>query len=195
MMIDVVTTGFSALQEMRREGPELVMHAHRAMHAAMTRKEKHGITMQTLGQIYRLIGVDQLHVGTAVGKMEGGKQKVRWIEDNVKEKEIKKDDIPPQEKSQKIAMDWHNIKPAFPVSSGGLHPGLIHELIGFMGKDIIIQAGGGVHGHPEGSRKGAKAMRQAVEAKLKGINPKEYAEKEENKELKKALGKWGTGPK
>ena len=59
-----------------------------------------------------------------------------------------------------------------------------------MGNDVVIQAGGGVHGHPDGTRKGAVAMRQAVDATLKKISLKKYAETHE--ELKKALGKWGN---
>lgn len=188
MMIDVVTTGFSALQEIRRNGPDLVMHAHRAMHAAMTRKEKHGITMQVLGQLYRLIGVDQLHIGTAVGKMEGGKEKVKWIEDNVEELEISEKEIPREYKDRRLTNKWHGTKPVFAVSSGGLHPGHVDPLLDFLGKDIIIQSGGGIHGHPDGSKAGARAMRQAINAKMKEITPQEYAKNHE--ELKKALEKW-----
>jgi len=42
-----------------------------------------------------------------------------------------------------------------------------------------------VHGHPDGTRKGAMAMRQALEATMNGIPIEEYAE--EHKELKRAL--------
>ena len=51
----------------------------------------------------------------------------------------------------------------FPVASGGLHPKSVPKLVKRMGKDIIIQAGGGIHGHPGGTIAGAKAMRAAVE--------------------------------
>ncbi len=185
MMIDVVTSGFSALQEMRRNGPDLVIHAHRAMHAAMTRNKKHGITMQSLAEIYRLIGVDQLHIGTAVGKMEGGKDVVTWIEEN-----IEKQSISSSYNERELGQEWRDIKPVFAVSSGGLQPGHVDPLVEFMGKEIIIQAGGGIHGHPDGSRAGAKAMRQAINAKMKEKDPWEYAE--DNEELKKALEQWGT---
>jgi len=58
-----------------------------------------------------------------------------------------------------------------------------------MGKDVVLQAGGGIHGHPDGTIAGAKAMRQAVEASMKRIPLKQYAKTHE--ELKKALDKWG----
>jgi len=60
----------------------------------------------------------------------------------------------------------------------------------FMGKDVVIQAGGGVHGHPDGTISGARAMRQAVDATLKKIPLKKYAKTHE--ELRKALEKWGS---
>ncbi len=185
MMIDVLTTGFSAVQEMRENGPDLIMHAHRAMHGALTRNKKHGITMLALAKLYRLMGVDQLHVGTAVGKMEGGKEEVRMIAENVEKMKIKSRD-----ETKELGQEWHHIKPVFAVSSGGLHPGHVDPLMEFMGNDVIIQSGGGVHGHPDGSKAGARAMRQVVDAKMKGIDPWDYAE--DHIELKKALDLWGT---
>jgi len=85
-------------------------------------------------------------------------------------------------------LDWGNIKRTFPVASGGLYPNVVHKLIDILGTDIVIQAGGGVHGHPEGTEAGAKAMRQAVQAYLDNINLSEYAKT--HNELKKALEKW-----
>ena len=58
-----------------------------------------------------------------------------------------------------------------------------------MGKDVVIQAGGGIHAHPHGTVAGAKAMNQSVDATLKGISLKEYAKT--HPELKEALKKWG----
>ncbi len=171
VMVDVFTVGFSALETIREvtEDLGLVIHAHRAMHAAITRNKEHGMTMYAFAKIFRLIGVDQLHTGTVVGKMEGSKEEVKAIDDMLRSK-------------------WYNIKPTFPVASGGLHPGLIHKLLDILGTDLIVQAGGGVHGHPRGTRAGATAMRQAVESYIKGISLKEYAKT--HKELAEALEKW-----
>ncbi len=71
IMVDVLTSGYSALQTLRQEDFGMVLHAHRAMHGAITRNRKHGISMLALAKTYRLIGLDQLHIGTIVGKMEG----------------------------------------------------------------------------------------------------------------------------
>jgi len=170
-MVDVVTVGFSGLQSLRQQDLGLVLHAHRAMHAAFTRNKKHGISMLALARLCRLVGMDQLHIGTAVGKMEGAKSEVMEIRDA-------------------IVGDMFGLKTTFPVSSGGLHPGKIPALIDFIGNDVIIQAGGGVHGHPGGTRKGATAMRQAVDATLEDISLEQYART--HPELKAAIKLWGT---
>jgi ribulose-bisphosphate carboxylase large chain len=76
VMVDVVIVGWSALSYVRDLAEEhgLAIHAHRAMHAAFTRNKYHGISMYVLAKLYRIIGVDQLHVGTAgAGKLEGEK--------------------------------------------------------------------------------------------------------------------------
>lgn len=170
IMMDVVIVGFSAVQAFREYGFEFIIHAHRAMHGAITRNKKHGISMAALARIYRMLGADQLHVGTVVGKMVEGKEEVLANVRAVRE-------------------PFYHVKPTFPVASGGLHPGLVPDIVEIFGRDVIIQAGGGVHGHPDGTEAGARAMRQAVAAVLEGVTLEEYAE--DHPELKKALEKWG----
>ncbi len=183
VMIDVVVAGFSAVQSFRREGFKLGIHAHRAMHAAITRNPKHGITMLTLAKIYRLLGVDNLHIGTAVGKMEGGREEVKSIGEEIQMNVV-------GEKDDRFEQRWYHIKPVLGVASGGLHPGLVPAVVDILGKDIVIQAGGGVHGHPDGTMAGAKAMRQALDAKMQGIPLEEFAK--DHKELRRALEKFGV---
>jgi ribulose-bisphosphate carboxylase large chain len=76
-----------------------------------------------------------------------------------------------------------------PVASGGLHPRLVPALMTFFGKDFVIQAGGGIHGHRDGTIAGARAMRQAVDATMNGTRLEEYAKT--HTELKTALEMWG----
>jgi ribulose-bisphosphate carboxylase large chain len=85
-------------------------------------------------------------------------------------------------------MELAGLKPVLPVASGGLHPKLVPALVEYFGKDFVIQAGGGIHGHTEGTFAGATAMRQAVDATLKRKTLEEYAET--HKELKVALKLW-----
>jgi len=169
VMVDILTCGFSALQTLRDQGFKLVVHAHRAGHAAFTKNLRHGISMRVIAKVARIIGVDQLHVGTVVGKMSETKQEVL-------------------ENIEACKMPMGGLKPVLPVASGGLHPGLVPALMETFGKDFVIQAGGGIHGHTDGTFAGATAMRQAVDAVLEGKTLEEYAET--HKELRTALELW-----
>ncbi|MDE1818807.1 MAG: type III ribulose-bisphosphate carboxylase [Thaumarchaeota archaeon] len=188
-MIDVVTSGLSAVQTLRETCNEygLAIHAHRAMHAAFDRNPRHGMTMLVLAKIMRLVGVDQIHIGTAVGKLVGSRDEIIDIRNEITAKVL-------PEKSMKINyemlfQDWDNFKPVLPVSSGGLHPGLIPAVMNALGNDIGILVSGGIHGHPKGTRSGAKAVMQAIDATMQKISLQEYAMA--HTELKEALGKWG----
>lgn len=170
VMVDILTCGFAALQTLRNQDFKLVIHAHRAGHAAFTKNPKHGISMEAIAKVARMIGVDQLHVGTVVGKMFETKGEVR-------------------ENCEALKTEMSGLKPVLPVASGGLHPGLVPSLMELFGKDFVIQAGGGIHGHSGGTVAGAKAMRQAVDATLQGVPLKEYGRT--HKELETALRIWG----
>ena len=169
IMVDILTCGFAALQTLREQDFDLVIHAHRAGHAAFTKNPRHGISMQVIAKIARIIGVDQLHVGTVVGKMFETREEVA-------------------ENLDALKMGMNGLKQVLPVASGGLHPGSVPALIEFFGKDFAIQAGGGIHGHRYGTTAGAKAMRQAVDATLGDIPLSEYAKK--HRELEIALQMW-----
>ncbi len=181
VMIDVVIAGFSAVQSFREEGFKMAIHAHRAMHAAITRNPRHGINMRTLAKIYRILGVDNLHIGTAVGKMEGSREEVAGIREEIQARSV-------EARGDRFTQIWYDIKPVLAVASGGLHPGHIPAVLDILGKDIVIQAGGGVHGHPDGTYSGAMAMRQALEAAMNNIPLEEYAK--EHRELARALEKF-----
>jgi 2,3-diketo-5-methylthiopentyl-1-phosphate enolase len=84
-----------------------------------------------------------------------------------------------------------HIKPMWPMPCAGVYPGLTPILVGEYGPDIVIPAGGGMLGHPDGYMAGAKAWQQAIAATMSKENFLEYAKRPENKELRRALGKWG----
>ena len=88
-----------------------------------------------------------------------------------------------------LEQDWQGIKPVFPVSSGGLHPGLVPEVMRILGNETVILVSGGIHGHPKGTRAGAKAAMQAIEAEMQGESLTEKAKS--SVELRQALEKWG----
>jgi ribulose-bisphosphate carboxylase large chain len=170
VMIDILTCGFAALQTLRDENFSVVIHGHRAGHAAFTKNARHGIAMRVIAKIARIVGADQLHVGAVVGKMFEPQDEV-------------------SSSLEALKMRMGNIKPVLPVASGGLHPGLVPALVRFFGGDFVIQAGGGIHGHDAGTGAGARAMRQALEATMEDVPLKKYAKTHE--ELKTALRIWG----
>nr|MBA3291578.1 ribulose-bisphosphate carboxylase large subunit [Actinomycetota bacterium] len=57
-----------------------------------------------------------------------------------------------------------------PVASGGIHAGQMHQLLHYLGEDVVLQFGGGTIGHPMGIAAGAAANRVAVEAIIKARN-------------------------
>jgi ribulose-bisphosphate carboxylase large chain len=185
IMVDIITVGWGALQTVREADLGMVIHAHRAMHAAITKNPKHGISMLAIAKIARLIGVDQLHIGAVVGKMVGGAEEVFPIGEEIEDRLVHPMDVP----THRLEQSWYGMKPVFAVCSGGLYPGAIPSLMKAMGNNIIIQAGGGCHGHPDGTKHGATAMRQAVEASMKKIPLIKYAQ--HHVELHKAIQKWG----
>lgn len=182
IMVDIMTVGFSALQTLRDANLGLIIHAHRAMHGAVTRNPDHGISMLTIAKLCRLIGVDQLHIGAIVGKMHGSSKEVLAIQRGITEKNVDENDS-----DDVLSQDWHGMKPVLPVASGGLYPGLVPSVAKYMGKDIVMQFGGGCHGHPRGTMAGAKAIRQAVEL----LDGKNEMTLDDCVELKEALKIWG----
>ena len=57
-----------------------------------------------------------------------------------------------------------------PVASGGIHAGQMHQLLHYLGEDVVLQFGGGTIGHPMGIAAGATANRVAVEAMIQARN-------------------------
>jgi len=180
IMLDILTLGWSALQK-AREITKLPIHAHRAGHAMFDRMPNHGMKMEVIAQFARMIGVDTLHIGTAFGKMTGGKDEIAHIEKEM-ESEFTK------QTKENLSQRWYHLKPVLGVASGGVYPAIVPKIIEFMGRNVVLQAGGGIHGHPFGTEAGAIAMRQAIDATLKKISLSEYAKT--HVELEEALKTW-----
>lgn len=180
-MIDIIVSGWSAFQTLRNENLDLVIHCHRAGHGMFTENPEHGISMLAVAKIARLIGGDNLHIGAVFGKMKGEKNEVTQIGEEIKNQIVNHKGL--------LKENWGRIKPMFSVCSGGVHPGTLPRLIKTMGNDIICQAGGGVSAHPFGIEAGARAMKQSLDASLRGIDLKEYSKN--HRELKAAIERWG----
>src|SRR2546422_26412 len=66
--------------------------------------------------------------------------------------------------------DWASMPGTMPVASGGIHAGQMHQLLHYLGEDVVLQFGGGTIGHPDGIAEGATANRVAVEAIIQARN-------------------------
>lgn len=170
VMIDVLTTGYSALEDLSRH-ISVPIHVHRTMHGAFTRDKSHGISMLVISKLVRMTGGTNLHTGSYMGKMARETVENDLCRDALRE-------------------PWHGYKRVFPVASGGVYPGKVYGNLDGYGIDCIVQAGGGVHGHPDGTTAGARAMVQAADAWRLQIPLKEYAK--DHKELETALKFWGS---
>jgi 2,3-diketo-5-methylthiopentyl-1-phosphate enolase len=83
---------------------------------------------------------------------------------------------------------WFGMRRALPVAGGGLHAGMVPRLVADLGIDWALAAGGGVHGHPMGTAGGARSIRQAFDAAVRGESLAEA--REDHPELSAALKKW-----
>ena len=72
VMIDLVI-GYTAIQSMSNwaRQNDMILHLHRAGHGTYTRQKNHGVSFRVIAKWMRLAGVDHIHAGTAVGKLEG----------------------------------------------------------------------------------------------------------------------------
>ncbi len=184
VMVDALTVGWAGVQTLRNVCQKLglAVYMHRAFHSTFTRNPKHGVSMLFVSDAARLVGVDTLHIG-GMGKLVSPADELYILKNEIEEKFVK-------EHGHVLQENWYDIKTVFPVTSGGVHPGIVPRLIKLLGKDIIIQAGGGVMGHEHGPTAGGKAMRQSIDATLKNISLEKYAKS--HYELKVALDQWGT---
>jgi ribulose-bisphosphate carboxylase large chain len=167
VMLDL-TVGYTAIQSMstwaRANG--VILHLHRAGHATYTRQKNHGVSFRVISKWMRLAGVDHIHAGTVVGKLEGDPASVHGFYDVLRKNKYEAD----PSKGLYFDQDWVSMPATMPVASGGIHAGQMHQLLHHLGEDTILQFGGGTIGHPMGISQGAEANRVAVEAMIKARN-------------------------
>lgn len=171
ILFNVHTYGLDVLQELAEDSEiALPLMAHPAFSGAFISSSMYGLSHGlALGKLTRLAGADFSLFPSPYGSVA-------------------------LERSQALAIAESltaplSIKTAFPVPSAGIHPGLVPQLIADFGKDSIINAGGGIHGHPDGAAGGGKAFRQAIDAVLQGKTLAEATV--EHQELQTAITLWG----
>lgn len=167
IMIDLVI-GYTAIHSMARwaRKNDMILHLHRAGNSTYARQKNHGINFRVICKWMRLAGVDHLHAGTVVGKLEGDPLMVKGFYDTLREPKT-----PMRlENGLFFEQDWASLRRVMPVASGGIHAGQMHQLLHYLGEDVILQFGGGTIGHPQGIQAGATANRVAVEAVIQARN-------------------------
>ncbi len=167
VMIDLVI-GYTAIQSMAKwaRRNDMILHLHRAGHSTYTRQKSHGVSFRVIAKWMRLAGVDHIHAGTVVGKLEGDPNTTRGYYD------ICRDDFNPMKLEHGVFFDqsWASLNKLMPVASGGIHAGQMHQLLDLLGEDVVLQFGGGTIGHPMGIQAGATANRVALEAMILARN-------------------------
>jgi ribulose-bisphosphate carboxylase large chain len=113
-----------------------------------------------------MAGVDHIHAGTVVGKLEGDPKMIkgfyRTLLDFVSAKNAYEGLF--------FRQEWASLRKCVPVASGGIHCGQMHQLVHYLGVDAIFQFGGGTIGHPDGIQAGATANRVALESMILAKN-------------------------
>jgi len=167
IMVDL-TVGYTALTSMSKwaRANGVLLHLHRAGHSTFTRQKTHGVSFRVLAKWCRLLGVDHIHAGTVVGKLEGDPNAVRGYYEVCRARHSEAN----PELGLFFEQDWASMPGVMPVASGGIHAGQMHQLLHYLGEDSILQFGGGTIGHPMGIAAGATANRVAVEAMIQARN-------------------------
>jgi len=167
IMVDLVM-GYTAIQSMAiwSRSNDMILHLHRAGNSTYARQKNHGINFRVICKWMRMSGVDHIHAGTVVGKLEGDPLMVKGFYNVLLEPKLEIN-LP---QGIFFDMDWAALRKCLPVASGGIHCGQMHQLLYYLGDDVILQFGGGTIGHPDGIQAGATANRVALESMVLARN-------------------------
>ena len=161
IMIDLVI-GYTAIQSMAKwaRANDMILHLHRAGNSTYSRQKNHGMNFRVICKWMRMAGVDHIHAGTVVGKLEGDPLMIKGFYD------VLRDAHNPisLEHGLFFEQEWASLRKVMPVASGGIHAGQMHQLVHYLGEDVVLQFGGGTIGHPMGIQAGATANRVALES-------------------------------
>ncbi len=151
VMIDL-TVGYTAIQSMakwaRRNG--VILHLHRAGHGTYTRQKTHGVTFRVICQVVPP-GRRRPHPRRHRRRQARGRpDAIRGYYDTLRRAVIPAD---PRQGSTSTRTG-RRCPASMPVASGGIHAGQMHQLLHYLGEDVVLQFGGGTIGHPMGIARG-----------------------------------------
>lgn len=170
VMVSIVQVGLSGFQYLRKRAA-LPIHAHRNGWGGLTRAPLLGYDFRAWSAIWRLAGVDQLHVN--------GIQNKYWEEDDSVVASVNACLTPMFRPGDRI----------LPVIGSGMHAGQVAETYRRTGTiDLMYICGGGIQGHPGGAAAGVASILQAWDAALAGIPLHVYAR--EHPALQQAIEKF-----
>ncbi|WP_422650352.1 3-oxo-isoapionate-4-phosphate transcarboxylase/hydrolase [Cupriavidus sp. H18C1] len=159
VMVSVNWTGHSGVEDLRRHS-QLPIHGHRNGWGALTRCPELGMDFKAYQKIWRLAGVDQLHVNGLRSKF--------WEPDHSV-----------IASARACLAPWAGLSPVMPVFSSGQWASQAPDMFAMLGStDLMHLAGGGIIGHPQGPAAGVRSMREAWEAAVAGIPLAEYARRQ-----------------
>ena len=167
VMIDLVI-GYTAIQTMAKwaRANECILHLHRAGNSTYSRQKNHGMNFRVICKWMRMAGVDHIHAGTVVGKLEGDPLMIKGFYNVLLQTSLEVN-LP---QGIFFEQDWASLRKCVPVASGGIHCGQMHQLVNYLGDDVVLQFGGGTIGHPDGIQAGATANRVALECMVLARN-------------------------
>ena len=156
VMACVNWVGFTGVQDLRAH-TQLPIHGHRNGWGMLTRHPALGFAFAAYQTLWRLAGVDQLHVN-------GIRNKFWEPDDSVVA-------------SARACLEPRpGLAPAMPVFSSGQWAGQAPDTYERVGStDLIYLAGGGIIGHPDGAAAGVASLREAWEAAVAGESLEGYA--------------------
>jgi ribulose-bisphosphate carboxylase large chain len=165
--------GFSALQTLRRHTP-LALHGHRNGYGALSRHPLLGMSFQAYQTLWRLAGVDHMHVHGLQGKFaQADEEVISSAQDCLAPLTDGADD---------------RVMPAF--SSGQWAGTVPATWTAVQTDDLLFMSGGGILAHPDGAAAGVRSIRQAWAAARAGIPLQEQAR--QAPELARALAFFGA---
>jgi ribulose-bisphosphate carboxylase large chain len=171
VMVCLNSVGLGGVVALRKHST-LPIHAHRAGWGYLTRSPHLGWDFKAWQKIWRLAGVDHLHVNGLRNKFSESDESVIASARSV---------IEPLYADQPMT-----VVPVFSSAQTGLQA---HDTRAALGSsDLIVTAGGGIFGHPDGVAAGVTALRDAWEAAGEGVSLQEHAQA--HPALQRALGFW-----
>ncbi len=140
--------GLSAMESLRAHTP-LAIHAHRNGFGAMSRHPLLGIGFQAYHALYRLAGIDHMHVHGIGGK---------FVDDAEEVTEAARACLRP------LSVDGPDDR-VMPAFSSGQWAGTLPRTLEAAGSaDLMFMCGGGILAHPDGPAAGIASLREAWEA-------------------------------